>query len=187
VTGVAGTRFGRSRIRHPLPDLMPPARSRPSSTKIASFVAVVAVTAVLSAVSCSTAVDPDVDPGVAGNGSATELRVHWARWRAAGPRSYSYELRRDCFCGAETVTPARVEVRDGRVVDIRSLATGQRLSFAFVPTIDLLFEWAIAEAEAGGHVEVAYHPLLSYPTRLVIGTLANDAGVAYGVTALVGR
>jgi hypothetical protein len=148
------------------------------------LIGIVAAGVMVSAASCSAITNPAVEEG---SGSVTELRVRWGRWRAVGPRSYTYELRRACFCGTETVTPARVEVRDDRVVDIRSLATGQRLSFTSVPTIDLLFEWAIAEAEAGGHVEVAYHPLLSYPTRLVIGTLANDAGILYGVSKLVGR
>jgi hypothetical protein len=135
---------------------------------------------VLSAASCSATVGPPVE----GTASVTELRLRWAQWEAVGPESYTYELRRACFCSAETVAPARVEVRDRRVVDVRSLATGQSLPVAWVPTIDSLFKWAIAEAERGGHVEVAYHRRLSYPVRLVIGTLANDAGVAYSVTKL---
>jgi hypothetical protein len=152
--------------------------------KLMSLIGVVAAGVLVSAASCSAITDPT---GEDGSGSVMELRVRWGRWRAVGPRSYTYELRRSCFCGAETVTPARVEVRDGRVADIRSLATGQQLSLAFVPTIDSLFERAIAEAERGGHVAVAYHPLLSYPTRLEIGMLANDAGTLYGVSKLVGR
>ena len=149
---------------------------------------ILAATLVLVGTSCTTAAGPPADrSGVEGNGSVAELRLRWGQWKATGIRSYRYHLVRTCFCTIETVTPARVEVRDGVVVDVRALATGQPLPFAFVPTIDLLFEWAIREAENDGHVEVTYNPLLSYPIRLVIGTLANDAGVAYDVTDLVRR
>lgn len=155
--------------------------------RLATPVGILAASFMLAAASCTTVADPSGDAdgvGVEGNASVAELRLRWGQWKATGIRSYSYHLHRTCFCAT---TPARVEVRDGVVVDVRALATGQPLPFAFVPTIDLLFEWAIREAENDGHVEVSYHPLLSYPVRLVIGTLANDAGTAYGVRALVRR
>ncbi len=150
--------------------------------RLLSLIGVIAAIAVLSAASCSPVAGPTGD----GSGSEMELRTRWLQWRALGPRSYSYELRRSCFCTVDAITPARVEVRDGRVVDIRALATGEPLPLRFVPTIDSLFAWAIAEAERDGHVEVMYDQRLSYPARLVIGTLANDAGTAYEVTNLVG-
>jgi hypothetical protein len=158
---------------------------RSSVKKPAALFGVMAAIAVLSAASCSRVAGPRIE----GTGSEMELRTRWVQWRAVGPESYSYELRRSCFCTVEAVTPARVEVRDGRVVAVRAIATGQPLSqpLSLVPTIDSLFVWAIAEAERDGHVEVAYDRRDGYPTRLVIGTLANDAGVAYEVTNLVGR
>jgi hypothetical protein len=165
--------------------MLPIAGRQSPTKKLAALLGVMAAIAVFSAASCSSVAGPRVE----GTGSEMELRTRWAQWRAVGPESYSYELRRSCFCTVEAVTPARVEVRDGRVVDVRAIATGQPLSqpLRFVPTIDSLFVWAIAEAERDGHVEVAYDGRHGYPTRLVIGTLANDAGVAYEVTNVVRR
>jgi hypothetical protein len=134
---------------------------------------------------------PPVDPGprrassVEGSGSAAELRLRWAQWQATRIRSYGFNLERGCFCTSEMLTPARVDVRDGRVVSVRARIDGRALPQEYVPTIDSLFRWAIREADGDGHVEVSYDPLLSYPVRLVIGTLANDAGVAYHVADLV--
>jgi len=155
--------------------------------KLPTLMVILAASFVLAAASCTTVADPPTEAdggGVEGNASVPELRLRWAQWKATGIRSYSYHLRLTCFCAS---TPARVEVRDGVVVDVRALGTGQPLPFAPFPTIDLLFQRAIQEAENDGHVEVTYHPLLSYPVRLVIGTLANDAGTAYSVTALIRR
>jgi hypothetical protein len=39
-------------------------------------------------------------------------------------------------------------------------------------------------AEDDGHVEVTYHRS-GYPSRLVVGTLANDAGTGYEVREVV--
>ncbi|MFN2567696.1 MAG: DUF6174 domain-containing protein [Gemmatimonadaceae bacterium] len=137
--------------------------------------------------SCSAGVGPDAEdnPGTEGTGSAAELRLRLTQWQALGPRSYSYDLRRVCFCGPDAVTPARVEVRDGRVVDARALVMPRPLLLELFDTIDALFARAIEMAESGGPVVVSYHPTLGYPTFLEIGTLANDAGVRYQVSKLV--
>ncbi|MFN2564544.1 MAG: DUF6174 domain-containing protein, partial [Gemmatimonadaceae bacterium] len=78
-----------------------------------------------------------------------------------------------------------VEVRDGRPVAARAIETTEPLPLALFFPIDSLFSWAIREAERGGFVSVAYDQRLSYPAELVVGTLANDAGVAYSVSAVV--
>jgi Family of unknown function (DUF6174) len=140
----------------------------------------------LSAASCKPAVNPTVRAeGVDGNGSEGELRQRWIQWQEKGIRSYGFNLERSCFCPVEAIAPARVDVRDGRVVSVRALSDGRSLPTQFVPTIDSLFRWAIREASQNGHVEVTYDPLLSHPVRMVIGTLANDAGTAYHVADLV--
>lgn len=156
---------------------------RPSARRLASLLALLLMSAVLSAASCTVIVDPDDDDD--GHGSASELRVRWAEWRAAGPDDYRFELRRTCFCIPDVVTPARVEVRDGVVVDARAIDTGRRLPLELFDPIDALFARAIDAAERGEPVEASYHRTLSYPTRLVIGTLANDAGVWYEISRLV--
>jgi hypothetical protein len=154
--------------------------------RILSFLLTVAASVTLSAASCTPAADPALrDEGVDGSGSEESLRQRWAQWQATRIRSYGFNLERSCFCPVEAITPARVDVRDGRVVSVRDLIDGHALSIQSVPTIDSLFRWAIREAGQNGHVEVTYDPLLGHPVRLVIGTLANDAGTAYHVADLV--
>jgi hypothetical protein len=156
-------------------------RSRSFARKLASPFAVLVAGVVLSAGSCTVIVGPETEEP----GSIFELRVRWAQWRAVGPDDYSFELRRTCFCIPDAVTPARVEVRDGVVVDARALDDGRALPLQFFDPIDTLFADAIEAAERGEPVEASYHRTLSYPTRLEIGTLANDAGVRYEVSRLV--
>jgi hypothetical protein len=151
--------------------------------KLAAFAGIVAASALLFAVSCSSVSDPSLE----GSGSVFELRMRWARWRTDGPKSYTYELRRTCFCTLDAVTPARVAVRDGGVVDARAVESGRTLPLELFDPIDSLFAYAIDAAERARPVEVSYDLRLSYPTFLEIGTLANDAGVRYEVSALVAR
>ncbi len=154
--------------------------------RILSLLLTVAASTMLSAASCTPAADPALHgEGVDGGNSAGALRQRWAQWQATGIRSYGFNLERSCFCAVEAITPARVDVRDGRVVAVRALVDGRALSPESVPTIDSLFRWAIREAAQNGHVEVTYDPRFSYPVRLVIGTLANDAGTSYHVADLV--
>ena len=154
--------------------------------RISSILFAAIASVLLSAASCTPAADPTLGgEGAGGDNSAGSLRQRWAQWQATGIRSYRFSLERSCFCPVESITPARVEVRDGRVVSARALIDGRELSIQSVPTIDSLFRWAIREAAQNGHVEVTYDPLLSHPVRLVIGTLANDAGTSYHVADLV--
>ena len=154
--------------------------------RLLSLLLTIAASVTLSAASCTPAADPARrDEGVGGSGSEGSLRQRWAQWQATGIRSYGFNLERSCFCPVEAITPARVDVRDGRVVSVRTLIDGRALPLQSVPTIDSLFRWAIREAAQNGHVEVTYDPLLSHPVRLVIGTLANDAGTSYHVADLV--
>jgi hypothetical protein len=155
------------------------ARRKPSV-----FLSVVASFLVLLAAACTPVADP-LPTSEVFDGSGSELRLRWARWQMTGIRSYGFNLERSCFCTPETVMPVRVDVRDGRVVTVRALTDGQSLPSQLVPTIDSLFRWAIREADAGGRVEASYDPLLGFPVRIVIGTLENDAGVAYHVADLV--
>jgi Family of unknown function (DUF6174) len=140
-------------------------------------------------VGCSKPTRPPFDRAVLaeGDGSATELHARWAQWRTIGPRSYDYELHRGCFCTTEYVTPAWVEVRDGRVIRANALEGGRALRLELFEPIDSLFVRAIRMAESGGHVAVSYHPHLSYPASLEIGTIANDAGVMYVIPRVVTR
>jgi hypothetical protein len=157
--------------------------------KLMPIFGILATGMLLSALSCSGATGPasEREPSVEGDGSATELRTRWEQWRTVGPTSYGYELHRSCFCTIEWVTPAWVEVRDGRVVGAFALSTRRRLRLELFDSIDSLFADAIRMAESGGHVAVRYHPRLGYPASLEIGTVANDQGVLYAVSELIGR
>jgi hypothetical protein len=162
---------------------------RSFARKSMPILGILAAGMVLAAASCSegTGLAVEREASVEGTGSAAELRARWEQWRSVGPRSYGYELHRGCFCSTEYVTPAWVEVRDGRVVRANALGTRRALRLDLFEPIDSLFVSAIRMAESGGHVAASYHPRLGYPTSLEIGTLANDAGVLHVVPKLVGR
>ncbi|HEU0077921.1 MAG TPA: DUF6174 domain-containing protein, partial [Longimicrobiaceae bacterium] len=50
------------------------------------------------------------------------------KWEAQGLDDYRFTLARNCFCTPEATQPARVEVRDDRVVRVTSVRTGRDLS-----------------------------------------------------------
>ncbi|HEU0300565.1 MAG TPA: DUF6174 domain-containing protein [Longimicrobium sp.] len=107
-------------------------------------------------------------------------RVQRQVWERQGIDDYRFSFGRTCFC---TELPAlRVEVRNGRISDVRELESGRlvaRERWDEIPTVDALFD-RIDQAQAQGEYnEASYHPTLGYPMRAVIGTLANDAGVSY--------
>ena len=89
------------------------------------------------------------------------------------------------FCVAEQVRPARLAVRNGVVVRVVAVDGGATLPAGSRPSIDALFERAVAAARAATGMDVRSDAAYHYRTRLVIGTRANDAGVAYAVSQLV--
>jgi hypothetical protein len=114
-----------------------------------------------------------------------EPSVQQQVWQQQGIDDYRYVLGRTCFCQALPL--ARVEVRDGQVVDVRDARTGEALSrqlWTQVLTVDGVFE-RMADAQAHGEaVNAEFHPTLGYPVRAMIGELAMDAGVGYSITGL---
>jgi hypothetical protein len=129
----------------------------------------------LLAVGCSTAPEP-AEP-------LTSVSAARVRWSDGAPANYRFDFQRHCFCVTEAVQPVTVEVRGGEIVSVVSRDGGQPAPAA--PniewyTIEDLFR-LIEEAEAAGQeVEVEYAPD-GYPARIVIGSLAADAGVEYQV------
>ncbi len=124
--------------------------------------------------------EPEVVVPVAG-----ETSVQRQLWEQQEIDNYVFVLGRTCFC--EELPPLLVVVHDGLVTDVRVAATGRsaaRTLFREMPTVDGLFD-SIEEAQAsGGPVEALFHPTLGYPMRVTLGTLANDAGVAYSLDQL---
>ncbi len=103
-------------------------------------------------------------------------------WERQGIDDYRFTFARDCFC---TPLPlVRVEVRNGQIFDVREVESGRLVEqerWDEIPTVDALFD-RIENAQAeDDFLEVRYHPTLGYPMHATIGTLANDAGVAYSL------
>jgi len=100
--------------------------------------------------------------------SATAWESYRARWEAAGLTDYEYDFRRSCEC--IDTRPARIEVRSGRVAQVRYSDSGELTSTVQgYPTIDELFE-LIDEgirAEAAS-MRVSYDQQLGYPTEIRI-------------------
>lgn len=113
-----------------------------------------------------------------------EVSAQRAKWEAQGLDDYRFTLARSCFCPEEATQPARVEVRDDRVVKVTNLRTARALDVRLGLTVEELFGMIAAAARDGTYLEVAYHPQRAYPVAAVIGTLANDAGVAYSLSDL---
>ncbi|HEY0016985.1 MAG TPA: DUF6174 domain-containing protein [Longimicrobium sp.] len=106
-------------------------------------------------------------------------------WERQDIDDYRYVYGRACFC--VDLPLVSVRVRDGQVVDVRVASTGRPLDrdrWDEIPTVDQVFDF-IAQAEARDEAaDVKYHPTLGYPMRVMLGTLANDAGVNYYLDGL---
>jgi hypothetical protein len=125
-------------------------------------------------------VDPQPIDGVAG--SLSEQRQVWER---QGVDDYRVAFSRVCFC----VQPGTVQVtvRDGQIVDVRQVESGERLPrerFAEYLTVDALFDAIVAAQARNEYTAVKFHPTLGYPVEADVGTLANDAGVRYLLSGL---
>lgn len=125
---------------------------------------------------CAVLTEPDPVSG--------EVAEQMRKWEAQGLDDYRFTLARTCFCTEEATQPARVEVRDDRVVKVTSIRTGRELSLELGVTVEEMFERIAAAARDGTYLEAAYHPERGYPAQVVIGTLANDAGVGYSLSSL---
>ena len=125
---------------------------------------------------CAGLTDPDPVAG--------EVAEQMRKWEAQGLDDYRFTLARTCFCTEEATQPARVEVRGDRVVRVTSIRTGRALSLELGVTVEAMFEQIAAAARDGTYLEAAYHPARGYPAQVVIGTLANDAGVGYSLSDL---
>ena len=122
---------------------------------------------------------------ITGSGQLSELQERRAAWVARGISDYRFQLQISCFCGSEITRPVLVEVRRGAVAKVLDLETGKPVAnTSLYPTITQLFDKAIDMRSGGGNVSVAYDQALGIPVRLEVGTIANDAGVLYFLSAL---
>jgi Family of unknown function (DUF6174) len=122
---------------------------------------------------------------ITGSGQLSELQEHRAAWMSRGIDDYQFQLQISCFCGGDITRPVVIEVRGGAIAKVRDVETGNAVAnVSAYATITKLFDAAIAERSRGGNVSVAYDRALGIPVRLEVGTIANDAGVLYLVSAL---
>jgi hypothetical protein len=122
---------------------------------------------------------------VAGTGELAELQQRRAAWLARGIDDYHVQLQIVCFCAGDIRRPVLMEVRKGALTKVWDLETGRIVSdISPYPTITTLFDRAVETRSGGGHVSVAYDATQDFPTRIEIGTLANDAGTMYMLGAL---
>jgi hypothetical protein len=128
-----------------------------------------------------------------GLGGETPERVRLerqkARWFDQHLSSYQFTYGVACFC-AQSDGPIVIEVRGGSVVGATYVATGEAPPLEVrnaLPTIDALFrtiERAIVDRV--DLLEVTYHPVMGYPTRIAIDHAFNmtDEEAVHTVTAL---
>lgn len=113
----------------------------------------------LGALAASCGGDALTNPRVAA------LEVARARWAAAGLSSYSYALRRRCFCPPDFLGPARLRIESGVVVEQTYVESNLPVPTGIeFPTVDELFEILGSAYEQNAHeVTVTYHPDLGVP------------------------
>lgn len=92
----------------------------------------------------------------------TRARTLWAQH---GFADYDYTLTQSCFCGF--AGRARVEVRDGAVVSVTSIETGEAIPVELlrIRTVESAFAviQTFLDAEGERRVDVRFHDRLGYP------------------------
>ncbi len=118
-----------------------------------------AVTAI--AVSCSSPTSP---------ASILEHRADW-KARALANYDYTYEFAAG-FSSGPAGQPIRLQVRQDTVRSAQ-LFDGTLLSDGYLPTIDALFERALAAARDGSLKSITFDPDLGYPTLIAYNAVPD--------------
>lgn len=114
-----------------------------------------------------------------------ELEANRERWSSLGPSSYTYALRRACFCGGEYIGPVRVTVVSDTVVERAYVESGEpvpAVAGEAFPTVDGLFEFLIRVFDDGAdQIDVTYDPRLGVPMEISIdfleGAIDDELGI----------
>ena len=114
-----------------------------------------------------------------------------ARWSAAGPASYDFDVRVGCYCIGTTFGTVTVSVRNRQAVGVvrsDSGTTVDSIYFQIVLTVDRMF------ADVRGYLSgkpasfhAAYDATLGYPTALSVDPIANAADDEYSFQVLALR
>ena len=147
----------------------------------------------LSASATLTACDSS---GRVGPGDVRRLAQAKLRWEARPFTDYSYEIRTDCFCPPEITQWARVEVRNGAVVDVDAVAPDPNFpitSISYWQPIDSLFSGIHRAMSTGtfssaySSIDVIYDSRLGFPTSIeyVSKPTVADAGALISVRNVI--
>jgi hypothetical protein len=97
--------------------------------------------------------------------ATSDLDANRQRWAAQKLSSYQFTFDKYCFCAVGG--PVRVSVKDGVVVGVTRIATGEVVDTRYIPTVDSLF--AFIEREIADHsdvLRVTYDPSRGFPTEI---------------------
>jgi hypothetical protein len=127
--------------------------------------------AFLAACSSATGVDESFD---------ADLDAARARWSAARPREYAYELS----IATVWFPPQgfrRIEVRNDSVVAVRRVETGESLPREHELTIDGIYAQLARARDRGEALSALRFDAAGVPLEAMSGSFANDGGVHYAV------
>jgi hypothetical protein len=120
---------------------------------------------------------------------AFDLATARARWQAAGPPSYVFDLQLSCFCLQQIIGTVSITVVDGRFVDAIA-SDGSKvdsLLFENYLTVDRALETTrrLLEAKPASFV-ASYDRSLGYPALVSVDPIAQaaDDEVSFGILAL---
>lgn len=98
--------------------------------------------------------------------SPVSIEMHRAQWKSHGLANYDYTYEFFAgFSSGPANEPLRVMVRQDTVRSAQ-LADGTPLTPGYLPTIDELFDRALAAAKDGSLKTVTFDPDLGYPTLI---------------------
>ncbi len=118
-------------------------------------------------------------------GESRRLQEAEARWTARPFQAYSFEVKVGCFCAPVINQWSRVEVVNGTVTRVVTIASGNDVSpedRTYFPTIERLFaNIRQAAREDWEDIEVEFDAALGYPRwiRFVSKPDILDAGASY--------
>ncbi len=107
-----------------------------------------------------------------------ELLVERAQWQAQGLTDYSYVWEQDGFFNSFAGQPIRLQIRGGVLQSAVFVATGDSVPgpLTWFPTIDQMFEQAIAAAHGQTLHAVAFDHHYHYPVRMDLDGPADASG-----------
>ena len=120
-----------------------------------------------------------------------ELAQAAARWSAAGPPSYDFDVQVSCFCAATTFGTVTVSVRNHQVVSVVRADSGttvDSLDFSTVLTVERMFatERGYLDAKPASF-RADYDANLGYPTLVSVDPKASVADDEYSFQVLALR